>query len=99
MIANINNIKIFYPSISSGNMDPLINILGDRFATVQGPDSASQRFVEEIIKTKAETEEETASLEEKKCEMNIMFKIKELDSRLLLEHITLGKERYFCKFL
>ena len=69
------------------NQDPVAKMLGDRFATVEGPDNAQYRYFEEIMRAKpkggedeSEEGEETA---EKMAVLRMLIAFKEFDTELL----------------
>ncbi|KAH9496197.1 Armadillo repeat-containing protein 4 [Bulinus truncatus] len=73
------------------NRDPAANMLGDRFATVEGSDNSIFRFHEEItkeiealIKTSGDNDEEKAKeIEEKKCILSLRLKLQRLDEQMM----------------
>ena len=87
--------------IFTANRDPVVNMLGERFATVEGDDNSIFRFMEEITKEieqlakqSAENEgntEKQQELEEKKCVLKLRLLLLRLDQQLLnqsIAHIT-----------
>ena len=90
-----------YQLIFTANRDPVVNMLGERFATVEGDDNSIFRFMEEITKEieqlakqSAENEgntEKQQELEEKKCVLKLRLLLLRLDQQLLnqsIAHIT-----------
>lgn len=78
------------PNILTENKDPVANMLGDRFATVDGADNSIYRYIEEITKEfevlakQAENNEEKAQeLEEKKLVLSLRLKLLRLDEQML----------------
>ncbi|KAK3083056.1 hypothetical protein FSP39_012730 [Pinctada imbricata] len=83
------------------NRDPVVNMLGERFATVEGDDNSIFRFMEEITKEieqlakqSAENEgntEKQQELDEKKLVLKLRLSLLRLDQQLLnqsIAHIT-----------
>ena len=77
-------------SVSPENKDPVSNMLGDRFATVDGADNSIYRYIEEITKEietlakQSEANEEKArELEEKKLVISLRLKLLRLDEQML----------------
>ncbi|KAJ8320963.1 hypothetical protein KUTeg_002550 [Tegillarca granosa] len=81
------------------NIDPVVNMLGERFATVKGDDNSVFRYMEEINKEieqlarqSAENEgndERQQELAEKKCILKIRMNLMRLDQQLLNQSIAL----------
>lgn len=81
------------------NRDPVANILGDRFATMEGEDNSIFRFTEEITKeieqlSKQSTEGEgnedrSAEIEEKKSALKLKLQLSQLDQDLMNTSISL----------
>ncbi|XP_046364085.1 outer dynein arm-docking complex subunit 2-like [Haliotis rufescens] len=79
------------------NRDPVVNMLGERFATVEGDDNSIFRYMEEITKeieqaARAGTEAEADSskmseVEEKKIVLRLRLKLLRLDEQLLNQSI------------
>ncbi|RUS87840.1 hypothetical protein EGW08_004373 [Elysia chlorotica] len=72
------------------NKDPVANMLGDRFATVDGADNSIFRYHEEITKEiellskqSDESEEKKRELEEKKLVLSLRLKLLRLDEQML----------------
>merc|ERR1711874_265761 len=72
------------------NKDPVSNMLGDRFATVDGADNSIYRYIEEITKEIEQlakqsegNEEKSRELEEKKLVISLRLKLLRLDEQLL----------------
>ncbi|KAK3760316.1 hypothetical protein RRG08_063072 [Elysia crispata] len=72
------------------NKDPVANMLGDRFATVDGADNSIFRYHEEITKEiellskqSDESEEKKRELEEKKLVLSLRLKLLRLDEHML----------------
>ena len=80
----------------SANRDPVVNMLGDRFGTVQGDDNSIMRYIEEIRKEmeqlpKAEDGQNTKQqeeLKEKNLILSMRLKLITLDQQLLNQSIT-----------
>jgi len=66
------------------NRDPVATMLGDRFATVDGPDSSTSRFMDEVMG------EEGEEREEKKATFNLLKILQTLDYSLYYEVFTVG---------
>ena len=65
-------------------------MLGDRFATVEGKDSAPLRYVEEIMRSKPKGEEaEDPETAEKIKKLRILMALKDFDNDLLQESIAI----------
>lgn len=78
-------------SCLEANRDPIVKMLGDRFATVEGDDNSIYRFIEEITKeTKQEetSEENRAEVDEKKKQLKLLLIINRLDQQLLNQSIA-----------
>ncbi|XP_021342535.1 armadillo repeat-containing protein 4-like isoform X1 [Mizuhopecten yessoensis] len=81
------------------NRDPGANILGDRFATVEGEDNSIYRFTEEITKEIEQlskqssegegNEDRTAEIEEKKAILKLKLQLSKLDQDLMNTSISL----------
>uniref|UniRef100_A0A2C9JK39 Armadillo repeat-containing protein 4 n=1 Tax=Biomphalaria glabrata TaxID=6526 RepID=A0A2C9JK39_BIOGL len=73
------------------NRDPVTNMLGDRFATVEGSDNSIFRYHEEItkeiealMKSAGDNDEEKAKeIEEKKCILSLRLKLQRLDEQMM----------------
>ncbi|KAK6961463.1 adhesion G-protein coupled receptor D1, partial [Biomphalaria glabrata] len=73
------------------NRDPVTNMLGDRFATVEGSDNSIFRYHEEItkeiealMKSASDNDEEKAKeIEEKKCILSLRLKLQRLDEQMM----------------
>jgi len=72
------------------NKDPVSNMLGDRFATVDGADNSIFRFMEEITKEievlakqSESNEEKQKELDEKKIVISLGLKLLRLDEQML----------------
>ncbi|XP_076445145.1 outer dynein arm-docking complex subunit 2-like [Babylonia areolata] len=79
------------------NHDPVVNMLGERFGTVQGDDNSIMRYIEEIHKemehlSKAEqgesNEKQKEELKEKNLVLSLSLKLVTLDKQLLNQSIT-----------
>ena len=70
-------------SFLTANNDPVANMLGDRFAIVQGEDNSIYRFVEETMHATGGQEEESAESSEKKKVLKMLLLIKDFDERML----------------
>lgn len=80
------------------NRDPVANMLGERFATVEGDDNSIFRFIEEITKEieqlakqHAENEgntEKQEEIEEKKLVLKMRLILLRLDQQLLNQSIA-----------
>lgn len=85
----------FYEKV---NRDPVANMLGERFATVEGDDNSIFRFIEEITKEieqlakqHAENEgntEKQEEIEEKKLVLKMRLILLRLDQQLLNQSIA-----------
>jgi hypothetical protein len=80
------------------NRDPVTNMLGDRFATVEGDDNSIYRYMEEIAKeqemlTKQSPEEKNedrvAEIEEMKSILKLRLCLQRLDQQLMDQSITI----------
>lgn len=86
------------------NRDPVANMLGDRFATIDGADNSIYRYIEEITKEfevlakQAEGSEEKAQeLEEKKLVLSLRLKLLRLDEQMLnASIIKISKYVFSC---
>ncbi|CAL1542374.1 unnamed protein product [Lymnaea stagnalis] len=72
------------------NRDPIVNMLGDRFATVEGSDNSIMRFHDEITKeiealTKqtVNAEEKSKEIEEKRRMLSLRLKLLRLDEQMM----------------
>lgn len=84
--------------IKKVNRDPVANMLGERFATVEGDDNSIFRFIEEITKEieqlakqHAENEgntEKQEEIEEKKLVLKMRLILLRLDQQLLNQSIA-----------
>ncbi|KAL3855757.1 hypothetical protein ACJMK2_014960 [Sinanodonta woodiana] len=87
-------------SCLEANRDPVVNMLGDRFATVEGDDNSIFRFIEEITKeietlakqsVSAENEgntEKQGEIEMKKSQLKLRLQLLRLDQQLLNQSIV-----------
>ncbi|KAK7112459.1 outer dynein arm-docking complex subunit 2-like [Littorina saxatilis] len=77
------------------NRDPVVNMLGERFGTVQGDDNSILRYVEEIRKEmeqlgkaeQGENEKQQQELKEKNMVLSVRLKLIGLDQQLLNQSI------------
>ncbi|KAL5005970.1 hypothetical protein ScPMuIL_017128 [Solemya velum] len=79
------------------NRDPVINMLGERFATVEGDDNSIFRFIEEITKENEQlirmSEEESGTgkqqeIEEKKNILKLRLQVLRLDQQIMNQSIA-----------
>lgn len=84
-------------SCLEANRDPVVKMLGDRFATVEGDDNSIFRFIEEITKEieqlakqsgEEKSDDNRAEIEEKKCQLKLLLIINRLDQQLLNQSIA-----------
>ena len=74
--------------LSTANKDPVVNMLGDRFANTEGPDTSTYRYMEEIIRAGGNKEEgENIEKTQKMQNLKILLLIKDFDNKLLKEAI------------
>ena len=71
----------------SANNDPVVKILGDRFATVPGSDSSAYRFIQEIMTTD-KVDDDDPEVNEKKMMLKILMLLKDFDEKMMQEAIT-----------
>ena len=71
----------------SANTDPVVNILGERFATVPGSDRAASRFIQEIMSSD-KTEAEDPDISEKKLMLKVLLRLKDFDETMMQKAIT-----------
>ncbi|CAD5115932.1 DgyrCDS4862 [Dimorphilus gyrociliatus] len=77
-----------------GNSDPLANMCGDRFATVDSEDNSTLRYVEEILKSKGQGKGEGEQDEENEKEtemlmiMRMVMTIIEFDNKLMKDSLV-----------
>ena len=72
-------------------------MLGDRFATVEGKDSAPLRYFEEIMRAKPkEGETEDPETAEKVKRLRILMALKDFDNDLLQESIAIVARYVKC---
>eukprot|EP00745_Piridium_sociabile_P008491 TRINITY_DN157374_c0_g1_i1.p1 TRINITY_DN157374_c0_g1~~TRINITY_DN157374_c0_g1_i1.p1 ORF type:complete len:111 (+),score=34.13 TRINITY_DN157374_c0_g1_i1:19-351(+) len=78
------------------NRDPVVNMLGERFGTVQGDDNSIMRYVEEIRKEMeqqskgeqgGENDKQQQELKEKNIVLSFRLKLVGLDQQLLNQSI------------
>nr|XP_006811379.1 PREDICTED: armadillo repeat-containing protein 4-like [Saccoglossus kowalevskii] len=67
--------------VLEANRDPLVNILGDSFASVEGEDSATVRLLEQIQK------EEGDAKEEKEVKLKVALIVQQFDTQLMSQSI------------
>lgn len=82
----------------TANRDPVANMLGDRFATVEGDDNSIFRYMEEIAKeqemlakqsAEERNEERSAEIEEMKSVLKLRLCLQRLDQQLMDQSISL----------
>ena len=73
--------------IVTANTDPVVKILGERFATVPGSDSSAYRFIQEIMTTE-KTEGDDPEVNEKKIMLKILMMLKDFDEKMMQDAIT-----------
>ncbi|VDI83805.1 Hypothetical predicted protein [Mytilus galloprovincialis] len=80
------------------NRDPVANMLGDRFATVEGDDNSIFRYMEEIAKeqemlakqsAEERNEDRQAEIEEMKSVLKLRLCLQRLDQQLMDQSITI----------
>ncbi|XP_077997290.1 outer dynein arm-docking complex subunit 2-like isoform X2 [Glandiceps talaboti] len=67
--------------ILEANLDPLVNILGEGFASVEGEDSATVRLLDQIQK------EEGEAKEEKEMKLKVALIVQQFDTQLMSQSI------------
>lgn len=73
------------PTVHLANPDPLAHMAGERFSSVSGEDLSAYRFMEEIMKSPRE-EEEDENAAEKKLTLKFVMHVQKLDADLLQEY-------------